>query len=335
MSGGHECAGGSSCGAEAVRQRDAADAKEKGSEDDDVFSVIARDLPYGVRQLMKTPVFTVVCVMTLELGVGANTAVFSMMYAVLAKMLPVHNASQVVYVHTSHLPDGAFNSGDINTSFSYATYRELRKHSGLEEVIGFIPMSTSGNAPVRVNTLPEEAAGDMVSGNYFSGLGVGTELGRGFMQKDEDDHAAVTVISENFWATHYARSRDVIGKTLFIKSHPFTIVGVVARGFEGTEGRLGLDFWIPLQNHPDFNAWGNPVSEDGNYLTIPRFWCMRLMARIPSGEERQQALVKAQSVFQQSAYLGIARKVRAKRFLSSPSSRRNSSMDRMIRLRVR
>jgi len=273
------------------------------------FSNVARDLRYGVRQLLKTPVFTLVCVLTLALGVGANTAVFSVMYAVLAKMLPVNDASRVVYVHTSGFPVGAYNTGNYDTSFSYAGYRELREHSGLEEVIGFIPMSASGKSPVRSGAVPEEATGDMVTGNYFSGLGIGTQLGRGFVQKDESDHAAVTVISDSFWQSHYARSADVIGKTLFIKTHPFTIVGVAAKGFEGTEGRLPLDFWIPLQNHPDFNAWGNPVEDDGgSYLTIERFWCMKLMARIPAGVSNQQALAKAQGTFQQAAYLGIAQK---------------------------
>ena len=196
--------------------------------------------------------------LTLALGVGANRAVFSVMHAVLMKMLPVKDSSRVFYVHTTGFPDGASQSGDTNTSFSYATYRALREQSGLQEVMTFIPMSTSGKAPVRVGTVPEEAAGDMVSGNYFSGLGVGTELGRGFVQKDEDDHIPVAVISEKFWATHYGGSRDVIGKTLYIKSFPFTIVGVATKGFEGTEGRLPLDFWIPLQSRPEFNAWGAP-----------------------------------------------------------------------------
>lgn len=271
------------------------------------FSNVARDLRYGLRQLVKTPVFTIVCILTLALGVGANTAVFSVMYAVLMKMLPVHDASKVVYVHTSNFPSGAYNTGNYDTSFSYAAYRELRDHSGLEEVIGFIPMSTSGTAPVRVGADPEDVTGDMVSGNYFSGLGVGMELGRGFVQKDEDSHAAVVVISDRFWESHYDRNPGVTGKTLFIKSYPFTIVGVAAKGFEGTEGGLPLDFWIPLQSHPDFNAWGNPA-EDGTYLTIPRFWCMRLMARIPAGEGSEQALAKAQGIFQQAAYLGIAQK---------------------------
>ncbi len=94
----------------------------------------------------------------------------------------------------------------------------------------------------------------------------------------------MTVISESFWATHYGRSRDVIGKTLYIKSVPFTIVGVAAKGFEGTEGRLPLEFWIPLQSRPEFNAWGSPA-EHGMYLTRQNFWCMKLMVRTASGRQ--------------------------------------------------
>jgi predicted permease len=271
------------------------------------FANVWRDVRYGMRQLAKTPVFTIVCVLTLALGVGANTAVFSVMHAVLMKMLPVQDASHVFYLHTTGWPDGASQTGDQSTSFSYPVYRALREQSGLQEVMAFIPMSFSGKAPVRVGTVPEEAAGDMVSGNYFRGLGVGTELGRSFVKKDEDDHTPVTVISEKFWATHYGRSRDVIGKTLYIKSIPFTIVGVAIKGFEGTEGKLPLDFWIPLQSRPEFNAWGSPA-EDGMYLTKQSFWCMKLMVRTEPGVSREQALARAQAVFDQAAYIGVRQK---------------------------
>ncbi len=271
------------------------------------FANVWRDGRYGARQLAKTPLFTIVCVLTLALGVGANTAVFSVMHAVLMKMLPVQDASRVFYLHTTGWPDGVSQTGDADTSFSYPIYRALSERSGLQEVMAFIPMSSNGKAPVRVGTVPEEAAGDMVSGNYFSGLGVGTELGRGFVQKDEDDHTAVAVISESFWTTHYGHSRDAIGKTLYIKSIPFTVVGVAIKGFEGTEGARPLDFWIPLQSRPEFNAWGSPA-EDGTYLTRPNFWCMKLMVRTASGVSREQAIARAQAVFEQAAYTGITHK---------------------------
>jgi predicted permease len=272
------------------------------------FANVWRDLRYGARQLLKTPVFTIVCVLTLALGVGANTAIFSVMHAVLIKMLPVQDASHVFYLHTSGYPDGASQTGDPSTSFSYPVYKALREQSGLQEVMAFIPMSWSGKAPVRVGTVPEEAAGDMVSGNYFSGLGVVPELGRGFIQKDEDDHTPVTVISHGFWVSHYGSSRDVVGKTLYIKSFPFTIVGVAMNGFEGTEGSLPLDFWIPLQSRPEFNAWGAPA-EQGTYLTQLNLWAMKLMVRTASGVSHEQALAKAQGIFERVAYTGIRQKL--------------------------
>ena len=271
------------------------------------FANVWRDLRYGMRQLIKTPVFMVVCVLTLALGVGANTAVFSVMHAVLEKMLPVKDASKVFYVHTTGWPDGASQTGDQSTSFAYPFYQALHGLSGLQDVMTDIPMSTSGKAPVRVGSVPEEAAGDMVSGNYFSGLGVGTELGRGFAQQDEKDHTQVTVISEKFWSTHYQRRADVIGKALYIKSVPFTIVGVAKKGFEGTEGALPLDFWIPLQSRPDFNAWGG-AAENGMYLTEPRLWTMRLIVRTAPGVSHDQALAQMQALFERAAYIGIPQK---------------------------
>ena len=272
------------------------------------FANVGRDLRYGIRQLIKTPVFTIVCVLTLALGVGANTAVFSVMHAVLEKMLPVKDASQVFYVHTTGWPDGAHQTGsDSATSFSYPFYRALQGLNGLQDVMTFTPMSNSGKAPVRIGSLPEEAAGDMVSGNYFSGLGVGTELGRGFVEKDEQDHLQVTVISESFWSTHYQRSADVVGKALYIKSIPFTIVGVAKKGFEGTEGSLSLDFWIPLQSRPEFNTWGSSA-ESGMYLTDPLAWTQRLMVRTVPGVSREQALAQMQALFAQAAYIGLPAK---------------------------
>lgn len=272
------------------------------------FANVWRDVRYGVRQLAKTPVFTMVCVLTLALGVGANTAVFSVMHAVLMKMLPLEDASRVFYLHTTGWPDGAFQTGDASTSFSYPIYRALREQGGgLQEVMTFIPMSTSGKVAVRVGAVAEEASGEMVSGNYFRGLGVNTALGRGFAQKDEDDHTPVVVIGDSFWATHYGRSRDALGKTLYLKSIPFTIVGIAAKGFEGTEGKMPVDLWIPLQSRPEFNAWGSPADE-GMYLSQPKMWAMKLMVRIAPGISREHALAKAQGVFEQAAYTGIAPK---------------------------
>ena len=114
----------------------------------------------------------------------------------------------------------------------------------------------------------------MVSGTFFSGLGVNLPLGRGFTEKDEADHAPLAVISYNYWTRRFARNPGVLGQTLFVNGVPTTIIGVSAQGFEGLEPGGSTDFWIPLQNRRELNAWGNPP-EDGklyianSYLVVP------------------------------------------------------------------
>src|SRR6202453_135092 len=215
------------------------------------------DLRYAIRQLRKTPGFTLVCILTLALGIGANTAVFSVMNAVLLRSLPVADPSRVVYLRTSNPPHG---TGTIDTqrTFSYAVYDALRRaNRGLSPVMAYVPLSNSKVA-VRYGTQPEEAEGDMVSGTFFSGLGVKLTLGNGFTAEDEASHAPIAVISYNYWTRRFAHDPSVLGQTLYANGIPLTIVGIAARGFEGVEGGGSTDFWIPLQSRTELNAWGNP-----------------------------------------------------------------------------
>ena len=147
-----------------------------------------QDFRYALRQLGKTPGFTVVCILTLALGIGANTAVFSVMNAVLLRSLPVADPARVVYLRTSNPPK---NTGTIDTTetFSYPVYDALRRQNGgISPLIAYVPLS-NGKVAVRYGVQPEEAEGDMVSGAFFSGLGVKLARGRGFTEKDEADHA--------------------------------------------------------------------------------------------------------------------------------------------------
>ncbi len=102
----------------------------------------------------------------------------------------------------------------------------------------------------------------MVSGNFFSGLGVKLARGRGFTEQDETSHAPIAVISYNYWTRRFSRNPDVLGKTFYVNGVPLTIVGIAAEGFEGVEAGNSTDFWIPLQSRAELNAWGNPP-EDG------------------------------------------------------------------------
>lgn len=265
---------------------------------------LLRDLHYGLRSLLSNPGFAITAILTLALGVGANTAVFSVMNAVLLQSLPVTNADRLVYLRTSFAPQGT-GTIDSTSTFSYPVYDALRRQSGgLSPVMAYVPLSNSQVA-VRIGSQPEEAEGDMVSGTFFSGLGVNLSFGRGFTEEDETNHAPIAVISYNYWTRRFGRDPKVLGTTLYVNGIPFTMVGIAAQGFEGLEAGKSTDFWVPLQSRPELNAWGNPLQEGKTYLTNPTWWCLRLIGRLRPGVSTAQAVAQLQPVFQRAAYIGL------------------------------
>lgn len=263
-----------------------------------------RDLRYAMRQLKKTSGLTLICIVTLALGIGANTAVFSVMNAVLLKSLPVEHPDQVVYLNTSGAPK---RTGTIESreTFPYTVYDALRnQHGPLSQVMAYVPLST-GKVAVRYGSQPEEAEGDMVSGTFFTGLGVKLARGHGFSEQDEADHAPIAVISFKYWNRRFGQNPDVLGKTLYVNSVPVTIVGVAAEGFEGLEAGRSTDFWIPLQSRPELNAWGNPPDQGRTYIANPTWWCLRLVGRLAPGVNKARAAAQLQPLFQMAAYIGL------------------------------
>ena len=262
------------------------------------------NVKFGLRSLLDSPGFTITAVLTLALGMGANTAVFSVMNAILLRSLPVADADRVVYLRTSNPPRG---TGTINSTetFSYPVYDALRKQNGgMSAVMAYVPLS-GNKVAVRYGAEPEEAEGDMVSGAFFSGLGVQFQRGHGFTEQDEKDHAPVCVISNTYWVRRFARNPEVLGSVLYVNGIGFTIVGITADRFEGLETGRSTDFWIPLQSRPELNAWGNPLDEGKTYMTNPTWWCLRLIGRLAPGVTRAQATAQLQPVFQTAAYVGL------------------------------
>jgi predicted permease len=264
----------------------------------------ARDLRFGIRSLLKSPGFALTAILTLALGVGANTAVFSVMNAVLLKSLPVADPDRLFYLWTSDNPQGT-GTVDTNETMTYNVYDALRKQTGaISSLIAYVPLSSSKVA-VRSGAQPEEAEGDMVSGTFFSGLGVNLPIGRGFTEQDEANHAPLAVLSYNYWTRRFARDPGILGRTLYVNGVPMTIVGVSAQGFEGLEAGGSTDFWIPLQNRRELNAWGNPPEDGKLYIANPTWWCLRLIGRLAPGVSKTQVIAQLQPVFQSAARIGL------------------------------
>ncbi len=270
------------------------------------MSELARDFRIAVRRLLRSPGFTGTVVLMLALGIGANTAMFSALNSVLLKMLPVRNPQQlytVSLVNGGTQPPNTSGTGYGNTSFSYPVFQALRQRTDVfADLIAHVPLGY-GKVPVRFGDTPTERPGEEVSGNYFSGLGVPMVLGAGLTEAQEREHSPVAVINYRFWRDGFARDPDVRGKTLYIKSIPFTIVGVTAPSFNGVSYSGAVDFWVPLQTNPQLNAWGEPES-DVSRLGSPKWWDLPMLARLRFGIQPDKAQRILQPTFWQAATEG-------------------------------
>jgi predicted permease len=265
---------------------------------------ILRDLRFAWRLLLKSPIFAMTAIVTLALGIGATTAIFSAMDAVLLRRLPVPNPQQIVYLRVPDGPPyGASNTGDSDSSFSLPVFEALRRdHHAFSDLMAFAPLSTD-NIDVRFgNDEPEQASGEMVSGNFFSGLGVSVVRGRALTLNDENQHTAVAVLSYAFWTRRFSRDPAVLGQPLYVKGIPFTIIGVTARAFPGVEPGDVTDFWIPLQRRTDLSPWGD--SDDSLYGS-PNWWCLRLIARLVPGMTPQRAVAELTPTFRAVAFADL------------------------------
>jgi predicted permease len=266
------------------------------------FESMARDLRVGIRQLVKAPGFTFTVILTLALGIGANTAIFSVMNAVLLRMLPVREPGQLFYISHEHTPDVGI-TGDSHYSNGINIYRRFREDRDVvADVIAYIPLAFKKTS-VRVGDLPEEIAADEVSGNFFSGLGVAMAAGVPFTPSDELKHSSVAVISYGYWSARFNRSPDAVGKTIYVRGVPFTIIGVAAPRFDGVEsGGNTTDLWVPVQDRPEVPAWGVPVTTGRTIYASPNWWAIQLMVRLKPGITPQQAAVHLVGVYSRAAY---------------------------------
>jgi predicted permease len=265
---------------------------------------LLQDIRFGLRMVCKSPAFTSVAILTLALGIGANTAIFSVMNAVLLRFLPVPNAERLVYLHFKNQTAGTSQTGYGDMSLSEPTFEALRtQRQVFSDLVGFVPLSFAKTI-VRFGDSPEEAAADMVSGDFFSGLGVLPVRGRVLTMEDESQHTQVLVLSYNYWTRRFARNPSILGQTLFIKGIPFTIVGVAAQHFFGVQPEGSTDLWIPLQTMPQIKPWGASPQDKANLYGSPDWWFFMMVGRLAPGLSEQQALARLQPVYEQVAHTG-------------------------------
>lgn len=259
---------------------------------------VIQGLRYTLGQLAKSPVFSAISILTIALGIGANTAIFSVMNAVLLHFLPVPNPQQLVYFHLKNQPLSTSQTGYGDMSLSLPVFETIRiRRDVFTDVIGFAPLAFEKVA-VRIGSEPEETWGEMVSGNFFSGLQLQPIVGRGFTRQDESTHAPIAVVNYAWWKGRFAGDKDIVGRTIYVKGVPFTIVGVAPPGFNGVDPvRTIIDFWIPLQERPELNAWGTPATDHTLYGS-PNWLGLQMLGRLRQGVSPEQAQAQLTPAFQ-------------------------------------
>jgi hypothetical protein len=225
-----------------------------------------RDLKFAIRRLLKTPALSAVVVCTLGLGIGANTAVFSLVNGVLLRSLPVKNPDELLLFRSVEGQGGRMsrageNNGSIDpvtgrnasSSFSLLAFERLRdRHPALSDVFAYAPFN---QVNVLIDGQPETiTVGQFVSGDYYAGLGVSAVLGRTLTPADDLPSATpVTVISYRYWQNRFGGDPKVLGRTIQINRVSATLIGVTPEGFAGAM-QIGesADVTVPLAQHARF-----------------------------------------------------------------------------------
>jgi predicted permease len=210
------------------------------------MGTLLQDVRYGIRMLAKSPGFTAIAVLTLALGIGANTAIFSLTDQVLLRFLPVAHPEQLVVLRSPGPNPGHTSSdGDEAASFSYPMYKDLRDHS--QAFSGLLSRyAVALNVSARGTT--ERTDGELVSGNYFEVLGVQPALGRIFTPEDETAPGAnsVAVLSYGYWTRRFGKDPSILNKQLDVNGTALTVVGVARAGFSGIQIGQAPEVFIPM-----------------------------------------------------------------------------------------
>ena len=274
------------------------------------FDVIAQDTRYALRLLRKTPVFTSIAVLTLALGIGMNTAIFSLIDGVLFRTLPAHKAEELVLLkwHARKRPqlmsqrgygycESHFQGTDYRScSFSLPWFKEVATQKNLFSDVAAMAgggrINLSGNGPATILN-----GAQLVSGSFFQTIGIPASMGRTLLPADDDVSApAVMVISHGYWKSAFGGTAETVGKTVRLNGVPFTIVGVMAQDFSGITAGDQVDVWLPLSSEARLDpGW---TAKDDSY----QFWKIDILARLNPGVQRKQAATVLTGMFRNHTF---------------------------------
>jgi predicted permease len=250
---------------------------------------LGRDLRFGLRQLHRSPGFAATAILTLALGLGANTAVFSLINALLLRPLPVPHAEQLAI-----LSDSRSDFDSPNHAFSAPMFRALERFGARHDVFEDVAAFSDSTLQVRGGSGNQQVPGELVSGQFFATLQTPPLLGRYLTAQDDQPKGSPAgfgvAISESFWRTWFNKAPDVVGRKLTIANTPFTVVGVMPRRFIGADPTQRPEIYVPLSAEPIIDAPYNNIDE--GYRSI---W-LWIIARRKPNVSLQQANAAVQAL---------------------------------------
>jgi predicted permease len=230
---------------------------------------LLQDVRYGLRMLAKHPGFTLIAILTLALGIGANTAIFSLLNQVLLRRLPVRNPEELVVLKSPGRHHGHTSSdGDDSEVFSYPLYKGLAKNTS---VFGGVLARVKFSASIASHGQTDRGSGELVSGNYFDVLGVRPAFGRVLSPADDDVQGAhpVLVLSHAYWEQHFGGDAGVLNQTILVNNTEMTVVGVAQGGFTGIQVGQSPDIFVPMTMKGQMTPVRNGLDDwNDSYLAV-------------------------------------------------------------------
>jgi predicted permease len=240
-----------------------------------------KDLALAFRALRRSPLFTAAAVVSLALGIGANTAIFSLLDQVVLRSLPVRDPQSLVLLHTRYNAPGSSSSDNNESVFSYPMYRDLRDR---DPAFSALVARMSGGVRLAYQGATESASAEMVSGNFFQALGVGAAMGRVIAPQDDGPPGAhpVIVLSHSYWSSHFGNRPAILNQTFAVNGHPMVAIGVAEARFHGIMPGDTPDFFVPI-------AMQREILPTLDALADRRMRWLNLLARLKPGIGIRQA----------------------------------------------